>query len=85
VIVFGSYAKNRATAKSDLDLFIIKDTHLPMIHRDEDLKPMLSNLLIPVDVHIYTPEEEEAYGNEPLSFVHSIFRTGKIYFDKTQG
>jgi uncharacterized protein len=80
VIIFGSYAKGNATIKSDLDIFIIKETELPMANRADDLKPMLSNSLIPVDVHIYTPEEVEEYGQEPYSFINSILKSGKTVF-----
>jgi uncharacterized protein len=80
VIIFGSYAKGTATIKSDLDLFVIKETHLPMSHRADDLLPLLSGVLIPVDVHVYTPEEVEEYGKEPFSFVSSVLVTGKTVF-----
>jgi len=82
VMIFGSYAKGTATIKSDLDVFVIKDTMLPMAIRAEDLKPMLSQTLIPVDVRIYTPDEVEEYGGEPFSFVNSVLRTGKTVFEK---
>ena len=82
VIVFGSYAKGTATNRSDLDLFIVKDTHLPMPQRDEEIRPFLSNLLIRVDVHVYTPLEVEEYGAEEYSFVHSVLKTGKIIYEE---
>ena len=82
VIIFGSYAKGTATIKSDLDIFVIKETDLPMANRADDLKPMLSNSLIPVDVHIHTPEEVEEYGQEPYSFINSILKSGKTVFEK---
>jgi uncharacterized protein len=81
VIIFGSYAKGTATIRSDLDLFVIKETHLPMSHRADDLLPILSGLLIPVDVHVYTSEEVEEYGKEPFSFVNSVLATGKTVFE----
>jgi predicted nucleotidyltransferase len=80
VIIFGSYAKGTATIRSDLDLFVIKETHLPMSHRADDLLPILSSVLIPVDVHVYTPEEVEEYGKEPFSFVNRVLTTGKTVF-----
>ncbi len=81
VIVFGSYAKGTATYKSDLDLFVIKDTPLPMRNRGEEIRPIVSKLLVSVDVHVYTPEEVEEYGNEAFSFVHSVLKTGKVLYD----
>ena len=82
VLIFGSYAKGTATIKSDLDIFVIKETELPLANRADDLKPMLSHALIPVDVHIYTPEEVEEYGREQFSFVNSILKSGKTVFEK---
>lgn len=82
VILFGSYSKGTATIKSDLDIFIIKETDLPMANRADDLKPMLSHALIPVDVHIYTPEEVEEYGREQFTFINSILKSGKTVFEK---
>jgi uncharacterized protein len=81
VIVFGSYAKGTATYKSDLDLFIIKNTQLPMISRDEEVRSIVSGLLQKVDVHIYTLEEVDEYGSEKFSFVHSILKTGKVIYE----
>jgi len=82
IIIFGSYAKEKATIKSDLDILVIKETELPMANRADDLKPILSNSLIPVDVHIYTPEEVEEYGKEQFSFINSILKTGRIVYEK---
>ena len=82
VIIFGSYAKGTATIKSDLDLLVIKDSALPMAIRTNDLKPLLTNCLIPVDVHVYTQEEVDEYGKEPFSFISSVLKSGKIVFEK---
>ena len=82
VILFGSYAKGTATIRSDLDIFIIKETELPPAYRADALKPLLTNTLIRVDVHIYTPEEVEDYSEEPFSFVNSVLRSGKTVFEK---
>lgn len=82
VILFGSYAKGTATIKSDLDVFVIQETVLPPIKRADVLKHLFSNALIPVDVHIYTPEEVEEYDKEVYSFVNSVLKSGKIVFDR---
>jgi predicted nucleotidyltransferase len=82
VIIFGSYAKGTATIKSDLDIFIIKETELPPANRAVTLMPLLASILNRVDVHVYTPEEVEAYREEPFSFVNSVFKSGKTVFEK---
>lgn len=82
VMIFGSYAKGTATIKSDLDILVIKETELPMANRADDLAPMLSNALIPVDVQIYTPEEVEEYGKEQFSFVKGVLESGRTVFER---
>ncbi|MFZ4698463.1 MAG: nucleotidyltransferase domain-containing protein [Candidatus Methylumidiphilus sp.] len=82
VIIFGSYAKGTATINSDLDILVIKNTHLPMRIRKDDLLPILSNYLIRVDVHVYTPEEVEEYGKEKFMFLNSVLSTGKIVYER---
>ena len=82
IIIFGSYAKGTATSKSDLDIFVIKETDLPMAYRVDDLRPFLCQLLIPVDVHIYTQEEVDEFGKEQFSFVDSVLKSGKTVFKK---
>lgn len=82
VIIFGSYAKGTATIKSDLDIFVIRETALPMAHRADNLRPLRLQSLIRIDVHVYTPEEVEIYGNQQYSFVHSVLKSGKIVFEQ---
>lgn len=82
IIIFGSYAKGTATARSDLDLLVIKDTHLPMRQRNAEVQSFLANLLIKVDVHIYTPEEVEEFGMELYSFIHSVMKTGRVVYEQ---
>lgn len=81
IIVFGSYAKGTATATSDLDLVLVKETCLPAGRRADELGPLLNSVLIPVDVHVYTPEEVEEYGREEFSFLHSVLRSGVTVFE----
>ena len=80
VILFGSYAKGTAASASDVDLLVIKETPLPPARRAEDLLPMLQQMLIPVDVHIYTPEEVTELAREPWSFIHSVLQTGRTLY-----
>jgi len=82
IIVFGSYAKGCATPRSDLDLLIIKDTHLPVEVQKAALTPLFAKLLVNVDAHFYTPKEIATYSHEPYSFIASILKTGKTYFEK---
>ena len=85
IIVFGSYAKGKATNKSDLDLCVVTDTHLPMDLRATEVLPILAQMLVHVDIHVYTPEEMLVLGQEKYTFVHSIQRSGVIVYDRDAG
>ncbi|SRR6266498_3596896 len=81
-IIFGSYAKGTATIDSDLDILVVKETDLPMARRTADLVPMLSAFLVPVDVHVFTPEEVQEYGKDEFSLVGCAFRYGRTVFQQ---
>lgn len=82
VILFGSYAKGTATRTSDVDLLLVRHTHLPPQRRGEDVLPLVRSLLIPVDLHIYTPEEVREFSREEYSFLHIVYRTGRTLFQR---
>lgn len=84
VILFGSYAKGRATSRSDLDLFIVQETTLPCANRADSVKSLLANMLVPVDIHVYTPVEVEDYSEDPFSFVRSVLASGTTLFEKLE-
>jgi hypothetical protein len=44
--------------------------------RKNQLMPIIDNVLVHVDVHVYTPEEVAEYSKEKYSFLHSVLSTG---------
>ncbi|MBC7684983.1 MAG: nucleotidyltransferase domain-containing protein [Bdellovibrionales bacterium] len=82
VIVFGSYAKGNATSTSDLDLLLIRQTDEAPARRADAVRPLLASLLVRVDVHVYTLAEIAAYRADPLSFISSVLRTGRIAYQR---
>jgi uncharacterized protein len=80
VIVFGSYAKGKAHPRSDLDLCVIADTHLPRTRRVDNLGTLLATCLIPVDARVCTPEEVRVYGAEKHSFLWNVLQTGTVVY-----
>lgn len=81
VMVFGSYAKGTAHVASDLDLCVILETSLPHARRADSLRPLLGGYLVPVDVHVYTPDEVREYGSVEHSFLHSVMRSGRVVYE----
>jgi uncharacterized protein len=85
IILFGSYAHGTADENSDLDLAIIKKTDLPGYKRPIEFRKALrlgqKKWYFPMDIIVYTPEEIQKYGEDPLSFIHEIFSTGKVMYE----
>ena len=81
VILFGSYALNRQTEESDIDLLVIKETDKrPLWRRVDALLAVKSK--IPVVILVYTPKEFETFIKDKKSFLYNIYSSGKIVFNK---
>ena len=85
VYLFGSYAKGKATIKSDLDLLVVKDSNLPSNRRVADIKPLLSGYVIPVNVMVYTPSEIENQMKDEYSFVYSVLSSAREVYPIENG
>lgn len=76
---FGSYAIGSAHDRSDLDLFVIKETReLPHI-RARAVQRLLFWVLHPLDVHVFTPEEFEEEAYKVQSFAWVIANQARLY------
>ena len=82
IILFGSYAYGDFNKDSDLDFFIIKNTHLPASQRFGRVSDALYPRLIPMDFIVKTPQELKARlkGFDP--FIRDILRRGKVLYEK---
>jgi predicted nucleotidyltransferase len=76
---FGSHAVGAASARSDLDLFVITDTREPPAARRRTMRRALFEVMHPLDIHVFTPEEFEAEAYEYLSFAWVIVRQARLY------
>jgi uncharacterized protein len=76
---FGSYAIGTASARSDLDLFVIKMTAESAARRRRIVKSLLTDVFYPLDIHVFTPEEFEASVNDEMSFIWMIAKQAAIY------
>lgn len=80
IVLFGSAAKGTATARSDVDLLVVLDTWEPMHNRLATLKPLYATMTVPVDVHVYTPEEVDSYSGIPYHFLNTVMLTGRVLY-----
>jgi predicted nucleotidyltransferase len=71
VSLFGSYAKGQQTPDSDLDILVVGDFRTAQGLRTE-LRELLSQYPIRIDLHLFTPEELAESARAPWSFPASL-------------
>lgn len=81
LIIFGSYAKSKATDKSDLDIAVIVESE----QTRKDITPILETVkrreIKPVDYHIFTRNEFLQMLNEEMENVgKQIYKNNNIYY-----
>mgnify|MGYP001560838858 FL=1 len=84
IFVFGSFARGKITADSDVDFFIIKKTAKPRSERQREVSRLLIDRQIPVDILVFTPSEVERRKKMGDFFVIDILKTGKLIYAKRQ-
>ncbi len=81
VILFGSRARGDARSDSDIDLLVVADDPQPRSQRASALYGVLSDILVPMDILVYRPEEIEEWRNVPQAFVTTAVREGSILYE----
>ena len=78
VILFGSYAKGKATDDSDIDLLVISDSKERFFERQATVRRLLRDLKkrISVSPIVLTPEEIEERKRHGDQFINEILETG---------
>jgi predicted nucleotidyltransferase len=82
IILFGSRARGAARPNSDIDLLIIAPSNEPRYRRAAPLYGLLSDILVPMDILVYTPEEVEDWSGVPQAFVTTAVREGTVLYEK---
>lgn len=81
IILFGSYANGKPTEESDLDLLIIKDSDFPSRLQNRKVRKILSDLKIPIDVIVKTPEEFQTYRDIIGTVIYPANKFGKVVYE----
>lgn len=81
LILFGSYAKNKATEKSDLDIVVIVESE----QTKKEIAPFLETVkrreIKPIDYHVFTRSEFlEMLGAEPENVGKQIYKNNLVYY-----
>jgi len=81
VILFGSQARGDARPESDLDLLVIADSTQPRYRRSAPLYGALSDIFVPMDILVYSPEEVKEWSQVRQAFVTTAVREGKVLYE----
>ena len=80
-ILFGSYARGTATARSDVDLIFVEVTDLPFLRRlDRYFDPLADMLSAPVETLVYTPDEFE--NMKDRAFIKRAVEEGVVLYER---
>jgi predicted nucleotidyltransferase len=82
IILFGSRARGDSQSASDIDLLVIADSTLPRYRRAVPLYGVLSNIQLPMDILVFTPEEVDEWSGVRQAFVTTAVREGKVLYEK---
>ena len=80
VILFGSYALGNADENSDLDFLLIKETNEHPLNRAAGIRKALRDILLPMDILVYTPSEISKDQARKFTFIYDVLRSGKILY-----
>ena len=81
IILFGSLARGNARPESDLDLLVIAQSQEPRYRRSAPLYGILSDIFIPMDILVYSPEEVEEWSGVRQAFITTAIREGRVLYE----
>lgn len=80
IILFGSAARGELGPDSDLDFLVIKAAVPHRRRLAQQIHGSLFGITVPVDIIVLTPEDIEAFGEEPGSVVAPALREGTVVY-----
>jgi predicted nucleotidyltransferase len=81
VILFGSRARGTAHPESDIDLLVIAHSTQPRHRRAAPLYGALSDILAPMDIVVYSPEEVQEWSEVRQAFITTAIREGQVLYE----
>lgn len=83
IILFGSYAKGKSTAESDIDVLIVKRTAKRPVERIAEVLKFVWGSIPHVEPYVLTPKEFEKAVEEKRYFLtQEILPHGKVIYEK---
>jgi predicted nucleotidyltransferase len=78
--LFGSHARGDAQADSDIDLLVVLREVTDGRRAAAAVLDLLTDLTVPVDAIVVTPEELERYGGKSGTVLRPALREGKVLY-----
>lgn len=85
IVLFGSFAKGRDNADSDVDLLVIGEFGGARFLRDREVRQLLYRFPVHFDVHFATRAEITAERGRPFGFLRSVLSSGVVLYEKDAG
>lgn len=82
IILFGSRATGAAGPDSDIDLLVIAHSDEPRYRRAAPIYGILSDILAPMDILVYSPQEVKEWSGVAQAFVTTAVRQGVVLYEK---
>ncbi len=82
IILFGSYASNRGSPDSDVDLLVIMESDMPHNKRSVPLQLLFRPMPCAIDFLVFTPEEFDRWNGTPNHIVTEALNNGKVVYEK---
>ncbi len=82
IVLFGSRARRDHGARSDLDLLVITESTEPRHKRAIPLLSALQDIMIPMDILVYTPDEVREWSAVRQAFPTTAIREGRILYER---
>ena len=81
IILFGSRARGEDRPNRDVDLLVIAESSEPRYRRSAPLYGVLSDILVPIDIMVYSPTEVHEWSGVRQAFVTTAIREGKVPYE----
>jgi predicted nucleotidyltransferase len=84
VVLFGSYARNEATADSDVDLLVVMPVGSYKRELRRQIYRALDDRVLPLDVIVVTPEQVARQRSQVGTIVYPALRDGRVLYQRPQ-